>query len=64
MKVVKSVCHSYYGGCDVLIHVKDGKVVKVEGDPESQISHGILCAKGLTSIQLIDNSKRLHHPLK
>ena len=64
IKLVKSVCRSCHGGCDVLIHVKDGKVVKVEGDPESPISHGTLCAKGLASMQLVDNPKRLQHPLK
>lgn len=31
---VRSTCGLCYGGCGVLIHLKDGKVVKVEGDPE------------------------------
>ena len=55
------MCH---GGCGVLIHVKDGEVVKVEGDPESPISHGTLCGKGLASAQLVHNPVRLKHPLK
>ena len=64
VKVVKSVCRNCHGGCGVLIHVKDGEVVKVEGDPESPISHGTLCAKGLASAQLVHNPMRLKHPLK
>ena len=64
VKVVKSVCRMCHGGCGVLIHVKDGEVVKVEGDPESPISHGTLCSKGLASAQLVHNPVRLKHPLK
>ncbi|RLF14049.1 MAG: hypothetical protein DRN06_07700, partial [Thermoprotei archaeon] len=38
------MCH---GGCGALIHVKDGKAVKVEGDPSHPVSRGYMCAKGL-----------------
>jgi anaerobic selenocysteine-containing dehydrogenase len=36
------VCH---GGCGVIAHVKDGKVIKVEGDPDSPLSYGTMCSK-------------------
>ena len=32
VKVLKSVCRSCHGGCSTLMHVKDGKLTKVEGD--------------------------------
>ena len=32
--VLKSVCRSCHGGCSTLMHVKDGRLVKVEGDRE------------------------------
>jgi anaerobic selenocysteine-containing dehydrogenase len=32
-------CH---GGCGVLAHIKDGKLVKIEGDPEHPWSQGRL----------------------
>jgi len=47
VKYVKTICRSCHGGCGVIAHVKSGKVVKVEGDPDSPISHGSMCAKGL-----------------
>jgi len=62
--VVRSHCRICHGGCGVLVHVKDGKVVRIEGDPESPISKGTLCPKGIASIQLAYHPNRLLYPLK
>jgi len=35
--VLKSVCRSYHGGCGVLLHVRDGVLLKVEGDRKSVV---------------------------
>ena len=64
VKYVKTVCRSCHGGCGVIAHVKDGKVVKVEGDPDSPISHGSLCSKGLAITQLAYHPDRVLYPLK
>ena len=45
-KVVKSVCPYCAVGCGQDVYVKDGKVVQIEGDPDSPISRGRLCPKG------------------
>ncbi|MBU1205509.1 MAG: molybdopterin oxidoreductase, partial [Proteobacteria bacterium] len=63
-KVVRSHCRICHGGCGVLVHVQDGKVVRIEGDPQSPISHGTLCPKGIATIQLAYHPDRLRHPLK
>ncbi|MCR4286573.1 MAG: hypothetical protein NUW09_01010, partial [Deltaproteobacteria bacterium] len=34
-QIIRSVCRVCHGGCGVFVHVKDGKVVKVKGDPAS-----------------------------
>ena len=47
VKKVRTACRQCHGGCGVIAHVQDGKVIKVEGDPESPISHGTLCSKGI-----------------
>ena len=47
IKQVQTVCRSCHGGCGIIAHVQNGKVIKVEGDPESTISHGSMCSKGL-----------------
>jgi anaerobic selenocysteine-containing dehydrogenase len=47
-----------------MVHVKDGKVIRIAGDPESPISRGTLCPKGIASIQLAYHPDRLVYPLK
>jgi anaerobic selenocysteine-containing dehydrogenase len=44
--------------------VKDGRVIKVEGDPESPISYGSLCSKGLAITQLAYHPDRVIYPMK
>jgi anaerobic selenocysteine-containing dehydrogenase len=62
--VVKSHCRMCHGGCGVLVYVKDGKAVKIAGDPDCPINHGTLCAKGFGSIQLAYHPDRLTYPVK
>ncbi|MFQ6111276.1 MAG: molybdopterin-dependent oxidoreductase [Nitrospinota bacterium] len=64
VKVLKSACHMCHGGCGVLVHVQDGKVVKVEGDPDNPNNRGILCAKGNAAVDHLYNPNRILHPLK
>jgi len=55
------MCH---GGCGVLVHVENGKVVKVKGDPQSPLNKGKMCIKGLSSIEHLYHPNRLKYPLK
>jgi anaerobic selenocysteine-containing dehydrogenase len=64
VKKIRTVCRSCHGACGVIAHVKDGKVVKVEGDPNSPISHGTMCTKGLAITQLAYHPDRILHPMK
>ena len=50
--VVKSVCPYCAVGCGQKVFVKDGKVIQIEGDPDSPVSRGRLCPKGSASLQL------------
>jgi anaerobic selenocysteine-containing dehydrogenase len=61
---IRTTCRSCHGACGVIAHVKDGKVIKVEGDPDSPISHGTMCAKGLAITQLAYHPDRILHPMK
>ncbi len=54
-------CH---GGCGVLAHVKDGRVIKVEGDPDHPWNQGRLCSRCLSMTQYMYNKDRLTKPLK
>ncbi len=54
-------CH---GGCGVLAHIKDNKLVKLEGDPDHPWNQGRLCARALAMTQYMENPKRLRRPMK
>lgn len=54
-------CH---GGCGVLAHVKKGKLVKIEGDPDHPWNQGRLCVRGLAMTQIIDHPDRIRYPMK
>lgn len=62
--VVKSHCRGCHGGCGVFIYVKDGKVAKIQGDPDCPINHGTLCSKGLAAAQIAYHPDRLTYPVK
>jgi formate dehydrogenase major subunit len=57
--VARSICPYCGVGCGQLIFHKDGKLIAIEGDPESPISQGTLCPKGAASHQLLTHDKRL-----
>ncbi len=62
--VLKSVCRSCHGGCGVLLHVRDGRLIKVEGDTDSPLNHGRLCPIGTVTVDLVNHWKRLQYPLR
>jgi anaerobic selenocysteine-containing dehydrogenase len=62
--IVKSTCRSGHGGCGVLVHLKEGKVTKVEGDRTRPTSEGFICPKGRASVELLYHPDRLKYPLK
>lgn len=64
VKKIRTVCRSCHGGCGVIAHVREGKVIKVEGDPNSPISHGTMCTKGLAITQLAYHPDRIIYPMK
>jgi anaerobic selenocysteine-containing dehydrogenase len=63
-ELVASVCDICMAGCGVLIHLSDGKPVKVEGDPDYPVNKGVLCPLGMASLEILNHPDRLKHPLK
>ena len=62
--VVRSACAICFSGCGVLVHIRDGRVTKVEGDPDAPLNKGALCPKGYASVEYLYHPDRLLHPLK
>jgi formate dehydrogenase major subunit len=56
---VPSVCPYCAVGCGQLVSVRDGKIVNIEGNPESPINRGTLCPKGAATYQLAVNPNRI-----
>jgi formate dehydrogenase major subunit len=58
---VHSVCPYCAVGCSQLIYVKGGKIIDIEGNPNSPINGGKLCPKGANTFQLSVNPHRVQH---
>lgn len=61
LKTTTTVCPFCAVGCGMIVHVKDGKVVNIEGDDESPINRGSLCSKGEALFQVANNERRLRN---
>jgi molybdopterin-containing oxidoreductase family iron-sulfur binding subunit len=59
-----STCGACNAGCGVLVKTRDGRPIKLEGNPNHPLSKGGLCAVGQASILGLYDSQRLQYPLK
>jgi formate dehydrogenase major subunit len=57
-EVARSICPYCGVGCGQLVYHRDGKLISIEGDPQSPISRGHLCPKGADSFQLVTHEGR------
>ncbi len=65
-RCVPTTCFSCHSTCEALAYVDEatGRVLRVEGDPNSPQTHGRLCSKGLASPDLCYNPNRIMTPLR
>ena len=59
----QSVCKMCLHGCGIRVHVVDGVVVKIEGDPTNPDNLGKLCPKGNVGMLRLYDPKRVKAPL-
>jgi formate dehydrogenase major subunit len=57
--VARSICPYCGVGCGQLVYHKHGKLISIEGDPQSPISRGHLCPKGADTFELHTHPGRL-----
>ncbi|WHY66417.1 molybdopterin-dependent oxidoreductase [Neobacillus sp. SuZ13] len=50
--------------CGLLLHKENGKIIKVEGDPEHPVTKGHICNKVRNMTERIYDKDRLKYPLK
>ncbi len=58
-KQVPSVCPYCSVGCGQIVTVSDaGKVIDIQGNPDSPVNQGTLCPKGAATLQMVNNDQR------
>jgi molybdopterin-containing oxidoreductase family iron-sulfur binding subunit len=57
-------CRECPAGCGMLARTRDGRVVKLEGNPEHPLSRGALCIRGQAAVQGLYDPDRIPGPLR
>ncbi len=55
----RTVCRECPAGCGVTARTREGRVVKLEGNPEDPIGAGALCGRGQAAVQALYSPDRL-----
>src|SRR3954453_6605120 len=58
-----SSCTECSSGCGVHVRTREGRAVKLEGNPEHPINQGKLCSRGQAALQGLYNPGRLKGPM-
>jgi len=57
-----TTCSECPAGCGMVARIREGRVVKLEGNPADPIGQGSLCARGQAALQGLYNPDRLARP--
>lgn len=58
-----TTCKECPTGCGVLAEVRDGRPIKLEGNPEHPVNRGAICATGMSAMQGLYNPDRYRQPM-
>ena len=58
-----TTCRECSAGCGVIAETRDGRTIKLEGNPEHPMSQGALCARGQAALQGLYNPDRFRGPM-
>jgi anaerobic selenocysteine-containing dehydrogenase len=65
VKSVRVVCaHDCPDMCSLIAHVEDGKIARVQGDPDHPYTAGFACGKVNRDADLVNSPERIKTPLK
>jgi len=59
-----TTCYMCACRCGIKVHLEDGRVRYIEGNPRHPVNRGVLCAKGAAGIMQHYSPARLRKPLK
>ena len=58
-----TTCRECASACGVMAEVRDGRPIKLEGNPEHPLNRGAICATGLSAMQGLYNPDRFRSPM-
>lgn len=58
-----TTCRECPSGCGILVKNREGRAIKIEGNPENPINRGATCAQGQAILQGLYNPDRTRSPL-
>ncbi len=58
-----SSCNECSAGCGILVRNREGRAVKIEGNPHHPVNRGGLCTLGQSSLQALYDPDRIREPL-
>ncbi|MDQ2664414.1 MAG: 4Fe-4S dicluster domain-containing protein [Gemmatimonadota bacterium] len=58
-----STCRECAAGCGIIAETRDGRTIKLEGNPEHPLNRGALCARGQSALQGLYNPDRIRGPM-
>lgn len=63
-EVKTTTCYMCACRCGIRVHLRDGEVRYIEGNPDHPLNKGVMCAKGASGIMKQYSPARLTRPLK
>ena len=63
-KIIKSLCGFCHSNCGIIVRVQNGKITRIEGDPDNPVNRGYLCPKAQAIKPMLESEERLKSPLK
>lgn len=57
-------CTECGAGCGTVARIREGRVIKLEGNPANPIGQGTICARGHAALQGVYNPDRLRNPMQ
>jgi len=64
LEVKKTTCYMCACRCGIRVHLRDGEVRYIDGNPEHPLNQGVICAKGASGIMKQYSPARLTLPLR
>jgi len=61
---VLSTCGLCHAGCGIRVRVVDGRAVKIDGNPDSPVNRGGLCARGQAGLEILYHPDRMRGPMR